>query len=63
MERRVMQPGAAQIRNSFLIGEGDGILPGRLPFMDPVSCERLLRKGLSLSLLEAPQEGPIAFAA
>jgi len=49
MERRVMQPGAAQIRNSLLIGEGEGILPGRLPFMDPVSCERLLGKAYRLA--------------
>jgi len=49
MERRVMQPGAAQIRSSLLIGEGDGILPGRLPFMDPVSCERLLGKAYRLA--------------
>lgn len=42
MDSRVMQPGAAQMRRSLLIGEGDGILPGRLPFIDPLRIERLL---------------------
>jgi hypothetical protein len=35
MERRVTQPEAAQVRSSLLIGEGEGIFPGRLPFIDP----------------------------
>ena len=35
MERRVVQPGASQTRPSLLTGEGAGILPGRLPFIDP----------------------------
>jgi hypothetical protein len=47
MERRVLQPGAAQVRRSLLVGEGGGIFPGRLPFMDPVRCERLLRPSYS----------------
>ncbi len=43
MESRVWQPGAAQVRPPPIVGEGGGILPGRLPFIDPLSAKRLLR--------------------
>jgi hypothetical protein len=42
MDRRVWQPGAAQVRPPILTGEGGGIFPGRLPFMDPTADEPLL---------------------
>jgi hypothetical protein len=39
MESRVWHPGAAQVRRSLLMGEGGGIFPGRLPFIDPLRRE------------------------
>jgi hypothetical protein len=39
MDRRVWHPGAAHVRRSLLIGEGGGIFPGRLPFIDPLRRE------------------------
>jgi hypothetical protein len=34
MERRVWHPAAAQVRFALLVGEGGGIFPGRLPFIE-----------------------------
>jgi hypothetical protein len=42
MDKRVSHPGAAQVRPPLLIGDGGGIFPGRLPFIDPIADERLL---------------------
>lgn len=43
MDSWVWHPGAAQVRRPLLVGEGGGIFPGRLPFIDPLRPERLLR--------------------
>ncbi len=47
MESRVWHPGAAQVRRPLLVGEGGGIFPGRLPFIDPLRTQRLLRSSYS----------------
>ncbi len=47
MERRVWHPGTAQMRRPLLVGEGGGTFPGRLPFIDPLRAQRLLRSSYS----------------
>src|SRR6266496_1265117 len=51
MESLVEQPGAAQTRSSVAVGEGCGILPGRLPFIAP------LRLGLPPPWNYSPEGG------
>jgi hypothetical protein len=63
MDSLVWHPAAAQVLPSPIVGEGGGVLPGRLPFIDPLKAQRLLCNTYSSGLDQGFPQAPKNFVA